>query len=156
MYIKMQSLYIRLVTQRTKSRFVVARPAKVTETLLKYIPAEEIPVQYGGFKRDDDTDFSNEAASEVVIKPGSTETIEIPALEDIAVMGWEVSYKEEFVPTEEGAYTIIVQKEKKMGSNEGPMRNSFKNSESGKIVLTVSNVSSKKKKRVLYRYKTKS
>ncbi|ESQ33788.1 hypothetical protein EUTSA_v10007252mg [Eutrema salsugineum] len=151
------------LTQRTKSKFVVARPAKVTETLLKYIPAEEIPVQYGGFKRDDDTDFSNEAVSEVVVKPGSTETIEIQALEtqgtivwDIAVLGWEVSYKEEFVPTEKGAYTIIIQKGKKIGSNEGPMRNSFKNSESGKIVLTVDNVSSKKKKRVLYRFKTKT
>ncbi|KAF3606017.1 hypothetical protein DY000_02047605 [Brassica cretica] len=151
------------LTQRTKSKFVVTRPAYVTETLLKYIPADEIPVQYGGFKRDDDTEFSNEAVFEVVVTPGSSETIEIPAPEsegtlvwDIVVLGWEVSYKEEFVPTNEGAYTIIVQKGKKIGSNEGPLRNSFKNSESGKIVLTVDNVSSKKKKRVLYRYKTKT
>ncbi|CAH2034569.1 unnamed protein product [Thlaspi arvense] len=150
------------LTQRTKSKFVVARPAKVTETLLKYIPAEEIPVQYGGFKREDDTEFSNEAVSEVVVKPGSTETIEIPAPEaqgtlvwDIEVLGWEVNYKEEFVPADEG-YTIIVQKGKRVGSNEGPIRNSFKNSESGKIVLTVDNVSSKKKRVVLYRYKTKT
>ncbi|XP_013598650.1 PREDICTED: patellin-4-like isoform X3 [Brassica oleracea var. oleracea] len=151
------------LTQRTKSKFVVPRPANVTETLLKYIPAEEIPVQYGGFKRDDDTEFSKEAVSEVVVKPGSSETIEIPATEtegtlvwDVAVLGWEVNYKEEFVPADEGAYTIIVQKVKKIGSNEGPVRNSFKNSESGKIVLTVDNVSSKKKKRVLYRYRTKT
>ncbi|CAH8354842.1 unnamed protein product [Eruca vesicaria subsp. sativa] len=151
------------LTQRTKSKFVVTRPANVTETLLKYIPAEEIRVQYGGFKRDDDTEFSNEAVSEVFVKPGSSETIEIPAPEtegtlvwDIVVLGWEVNYKEEFVPTNEGAYTIIVQKGKKIGSNEGPLRNSFKNSESGKIVLTVDNVSSKKKKRVLYRYMTKT
>ncbi|KAL0695805.1 hypothetical protein Bca4012_062985 [Brassica carinata] len=151
------------LTQRTKSKFVVTRSANVTETLLKYIPAEEIPVQYGGFKRENDTEFSNEAVSEVVVKPGSSETIEIPAPEtegtlvwDIAVLGWEVNYKEEFVPTNEGAYTIIVQKGKKIGSNEGPLRNSFKNSESGKIVLTVDNVSSKKKKRVLYRYRTKT
>ena len=75
---------------------------------------------------------------------------------DVAVLGWEVNYKEEFVPADEGAYTIIVQKVKKIGSNEGPVRNSFKNSESGKIVLTVDNVSSKKKKRVLYRYRTKT
>ncbi|RID53325.1 hypothetical protein BRARA_G00727, partial [Brassica rapa] len=124
------------LTQRTKSKFVVTRPANATETLLKYIPAEEIPVQYGGFKRDDDNEFSNEAVSEVVVKPGSSETIEIPATEtegtlvwDVAVLGWEVNYKEEFVPADEGAYTIIVQKVKKIGSNEGPVRNSFKNSE---------------------------
>ncbi|KAG7598783.1 CRAL-TRIO lipid binding domain superfamily [Arabidopsis suecica] len=150
------------LTQRTKSKFVVARPAKVKETLLKYIPADELPVQYGGFKTDDDTEFSNETVSEVVVKPGSSETIEIPAPEtegtlvwDIAVLGWEVNYKEEFVPTEEGAYTVIVQKVKKMGANEGPIRNSFKNSQAGKIVLTVDNVSGKKK-RVLYRYRTKT
>uniref|UniRef100_A0A1J3J9A0 Patellin-4 n=1 Tax=Noccaea caerulescens TaxID=107243 RepID=A0A1J3J9A0_NOCCA len=157
------SLLSPFLTQRTKSKLVVARPAKVTETLLKYIPAEEIPIQHGGFKRDDDTEFSNEAVSEVFLKPGSTETIEIPAPEtegtlvwDIAVLGWEVNYKEEFVPADEGAYTIIVQKGKKIGSSEGPIRNSFNNSgSSGKIVLTVDNVSSKKK-RVLYRYKTKT
>ena len=49
--------------------------------LMKYFPAEEIPVQYGGFKRYDDTEFSNEAVSEVVVKPGSSETIEIPSAE---------------------------------------------------------------------------
>ncbi|XP_010478499.1 PREDICTED: patellin-4 [Camelina sativa] len=150
------------LTQRTKSKFVVARPAKVTETLLKYIPAEELPVQYGGFKRDDDTAFTNEAVTEVVVKPGSSETIEIPAPKtegtlvwDIAVLGWEVNYKEEFVPTAEGAYTVIVQKVKKIGANEEAIRNSFKNSQAGKIVLTVDNVSNKKK-RVLYRYRTKT
>ncbi|KAF3512666.1 hypothetical protein F2Q69_00008725 [Brassica cretica] len=41
-----------------KSKFVVTPPANVTETLLK-----EIPVQYGGNERDDDTKFSNEADS---------------------------------------------------------------------------------------------
>ncbi|XP_010460876.1 PREDICTED: patellin-4-like [Camelina sativa] len=150
------------LTQRTKSKFVVARPAKVTETLLKYIPAEELPVQYGGFKRDDETAFSNEAVTEVVVKPGSSETIEILAPEtegtlvwDIAVLGWEVNYKEEFVPTAEGAYTVIVQKVKKIGANEEAIRNSFKNSQAGKIVLTVDNVSNKKK-RVLYRYRIKT
>ncbi|KAF2546202.1 hypothetical protein F2Q70_00023169 [Brassica cretica] len=46
------------LTQRTKSKFVVTPPANVTETLLK-----EIPVQYGGNEKDDDTKFSNEADS---------------------------------------------------------------------------------------------
>ncbi|KAF3548890.1 hypothetical protein DY000_02009232 [Brassica cretica] len=61
-----------------KSKFVVTPPANVTETLLK-----EIPVQYGGNGRDDDTKFSNEAVSEVVVKPGSSVNIEIPASEVI-------------------------------------------------------------------------
>jgi len=72
---------------------------------------------------------------------------------DLTVLGWEVSYKEEFVPSDEGSYTVIVQKGKKMGSQEGPVRNSFRNNEAGKVVLTIEN-NSNKKKRVLYRYKT--
>lgn len=160
-YFALNALLSPFLTQRTKSKFVVARPAKVTETLFKYISAEEVPIQYGGFKRENDLEFSTEdsSVSELVIKSGSTETIEIPANEidsklvwDLTVLGWEVNYKEEFVPADEGSYTIIVQKGKKMSSNEEPIRNSFRNSEPGKIVLTVQNLSSKKK-RVLYRYK---
>ncbi|CAA7048303.1 unnamed protein product [Microthlaspi erraticum] len=149
LFCTLMSLISPFLVQRTKSKIVVARPADVTETLLKYITAEQIPFKYGGFRREDDTEFSLEAVSELVVAPGSTETIEILAPEaqgrlvwDIAVLGWDVNYKEEFEPTDERAYTIIVKKEKTIASNEGPMRNSFKNKESGKIVLTVENVSS--------------
>ncbi|GLU17501.1 hypothetical protein SLE2022_338650 [Rubroshorea leprosula] len=162
-YYALNALLSPFLTQRTKSKFVVAHPAKVTETLLKYIPAEEVPVQYGGFKRENDFEFTGEdgAVSELTIKAGSTETIEIPADEvgstlvwDLTVLGWEVNYKEEFVPKDEGSYTIIVQKTKKIGAQEEPIRNTFKNNEPGKVILTIGNASSKKK-RVLYRYKAK-
>ncbi|RZC43779.1 hypothetical protein C5167_036724 [Papaver somniferum] len=153
------------LTQRTKSKFVFARPAKVTETLLSYIPAQQIPVRYGAMKRENDSEFSSAAeecnVTEVIVKSGSTEAIEIPAPEtgatllwDLIVLGWEVNYKEEFVPSDEGSYTMIIQKGKKMGSQEESVRNSFRNSEPGKVVLTVENNTFKKKK-VLYRYKTK-
>ncbi|KAM3701088.1 hypothetical protein ACB098_05G146300 [Castanea mollissima] len=160
-YYALNALISPFLTQRSKSKFVVARPAKVTETLLKYIPVEEIPVDYGGFKRENDFEFFGKeggSVSELIIKAGSTNTIEIPALEvgstlvwDLAVLGWEVNYKEEFVPTDEGSYTIIVQKGKKMGSQEGPIRNTFRTNEPGKLVLTIENLSSRKK-RVLYRH----
>lgn len=65
-----------------------------------------------------------------------------------------MNYKEEFVPRDEGSYTIIVQKGKKVSFNEEPARNSFTNSEPGKVVLTIEN-GSFKKKRILYRYKVK-
>ena len=71
----------------------------------------------------------------------------------MTVLGWEMSYKEEFVPTDEGSYTVIVQKGKKMGSQEGPLRNTFMNHEPGKVVLTRENTSNKKK-RAVYHYKT--
>ncbi len=70
---------------------------------------------------------------------------------DLTVLGWEVNYKEEFVPTDEGSYTIIVQKGKKIGGQEGPIRNTFRTNEPGKLVLTIENMSSRKK-RVMYRY----
>ncbi|KAI4297182.1 hypothetical protein L6164_037081 [Bauhinia variegata] len=162
-YYALNALISPFLTQRTKSKFVIARPAKVTETLLRYIPIEEIPVHYGGFKRENDCEFScqDRAISELTLKAGSTATIEIPALEvgktllwDLIVLGWEVNYKEEFVPTDEGSYTIIVQKGKKIGSQEGPIRNTFCNNEPGKVILTIENTSNKKK-RVLYRHKIK-
>ncbi|KAG5622078.1 hypothetical protein H5410_007296 [Solanum commersonii] len=143
---------------RTKSKFVFARPAKVTETLLKYIPIHEIPIQYGGLKRENDFEFSvsDSEASEILLKAGSTETIEIPAVDvestfiwDVTIVGGEVSYKEEFVPEDETSYTIIIQKDKKVSST---IRNTFKNTEAGKVVLTIKNSSSKKKK-AFYRHK---
>lgn len=72
------------------------------------------------------------------------------------MLGWEVSYGAEFTPDAEGAYTVIVQKTRKVPANEEPiMKGSFKASEAGKIVLTISNAASKKKK-LLYRSKVKS
>ncbi|EEF39178.1 patellin-4 [Ricinus communis] len=162
-YYALNALLSPFLTQRSKSKFVVSRPAKVTETLLKYIPAQEIPVQYGGFKRENDFEFSagDDEVSELIVKAGSTETIEISTAEvgvtliwDLTVLGWEVNYKEEFAPNDEGSYTVIIQKAKKMSSSQEPLRNTFTNSELGKVVLTIENTSSKKK-RVLYRYKTK-
>ncbi|CAK9165655.1 unnamed protein product [Ilex paraguariensis] len=162
-YYAFNALLSPFLTQRTKSKFVFTRPARVTDTLLKYIAAEEIPVHYGGLKRDNDTEFSTkDAVSEVAVKAGSSETIEIPApvagttlIWDLTVLGWEVNYKEEFVPTDDGSYTIIVQKGRRMGWQEGSVRNSFRNNEPGKVAFTIENASFKKK-RVLYRFKTKN
>ncbi|KAL6998897.1 hypothetical protein U1Q18_000063 [Sarracenia purpurea var. burkii] len=108
-YYAFNALLSPFLTQRTKSKLIFARPGRVTETLLRYITVEEIPVYYGGFKRENETEFSLEDEDlEVTINAGSTETIEIPASEvetrliwDLTVLGWEVNYKEEFVPEDE-------------------------------------------------------
>lgn len=49
----------------------------------RYIAPENIPVQYGGLKREDDKEFSaeNGMASEMVIRAGATASVEIPILE---------------------------------------------------------------------------
>uniref|UniRef100_A0A0C9S9B7 TSA: Wollemia nobilis Ref_Wollemi_Transcript_1411_2648 transcribed RNA sequence n=1 Tax=Wollemia nobilis TaxID=56998 RepID=A0A0C9S9B7_9CONI len=163
-YAAMSAMISPFLTQRTKSKFVIARPARLTETLFKYISPQFVPVQYGGLSRENDTEFSasNGAVSELFIKPGVKQIVEIPATEvgtslvwDIAVVSWEVIYSEEFVPNAEGGYTVIIHKAKKVAAEEEPVRNSFKISEPGKVILTIENISSKKK-RVVYRTKVKS
>ncbi|PON62632.1 CRAL-TRIO lipid binding domain containing protein [Parasponia andersonii] len=149
----------RFLTQKTKRKFVLARPTNVTKTLLKFIAPENLPVQYGGLKREHDEDFSTlDEASELKIKGNSTAYIKFPVSEagstmvwDFTVVGWEVSYKEEFIPDDEGSYKILLQNQKRVGES---VRNSFYISEPGTIVITIDN-GNYKKKTVLYRSKAK-
>lgn len=74
---------------------------------------------------------------------------------ELRVVAWDVSYGAEFVPSAEDAYTIILQKTRKVAPSDEPViSNSYKIGDSGKVVLTIDNQSSKKKK-LLYRSKTK-
>ncbi|WVZ98655.1 hypothetical protein U9M48_044063 [Paspalum notatum var. saurae] len=150
------------LTQRTKSKIVFCSPGKSAETLFRYIAPEQVPVQFGGLYKEDDTEFStSDAVTELTVKPSSKETIEIAATEsstvvwELRVLGWVVSYGAEFTPDAEGGYTVIVQKTRKVPAHEEPiMKGSFKPGEPGKVVLTVNNPASKKKK-LLYRFKVK-
>lgn len=162
-YLAANKMMSPFLTQRTKSKFTVCSPAKTAETLFRYIAPEQVPVQFGGLFKEDDTEFStSDVVTELTIKPSSKETIEIPATEnstvvwELRVLGWEVSYGVEFTPDAEGGYTVIVQKTRKVPANEEPiMKGSFKAGEPGKVVLTVNNPTSKKKK-LLCRFKVKS
>lgn len=70
-------------------------------------------------------------------------------------MGWDVNYGAEYVPTAEDGYTVIVSKTRKVGpADETVISNSFKTGEPGKMVLTIDNQSTKKKK-LVYRFKAK-
>ncbi|KAK1384312.1 Patellin-3 [Heracleum sosnowskyi] len=148
-------------TQRSKSKFVFVGPSKSTETLFKYIAPEQVPVEFGGLSRQGEEEFgSGEAVTEEMIKAACKHTIEIPVTEtcvsvwEAKVVGWDVSYGAEFVPVE--GYTIMVEKARKVGfSDEAVMCGRYKCSEPGKLILTLDNQTSKKKK-VLYRSKTKA
>ena len=70
---------------------------------------------------------------------------------DITVVGWDVTYKEEFIPEDEGSYEILLEKGKKMGES---VRNSFYINEPGKILITVGNATYKRK-RIFYRFRSK-
>ncbi|CAO2196774.1 unnamed protein product [Urochloa humidicola] len=162
-YLAANKMMSPFLTQRTKSKFVFASPAKSAETLFRYIAPEQVPVQFGGLFKEDDPEFTpSDAVTELTIKPSSKETVEIPVTEnstivwELRVLGWEVSYGAEFTPDAEGGYTVIVQKTRKVPANEEPiMKGSFKVGEPGKLVLTIKNPASKKKK-LLYRSKVKS
>ncbi|KAL0800761.1 hypothetical protein Bca101_055936 [Brassica carinata] len=153
------------MTPRSKSKLVFAGPSRSAETLFKYISPEQVPVQYGGLSVDPcdcNPDFSlDDPASEVTVKPGTKQTVEIIIYEkceivwEIRVIGWEVSYKAEFVPEEKDAYTVVVQKPRKLKPADEPvLTQSFKVNELGKVLLTVDNPTSKKKK-LVYRFNVK-
>ncbi|CAI9267195.1 unnamed protein product [Lactuca saligna] len=150
-------------TQRTKSKFVFAGPSKTAETLFKYIAPELVPVQYGGLSREGEQEFtSSDTVTEEIIKPATKHTIEFPApvtctfVWEARVVGYEVTYGAEYVPAAEDGYTVIIQKSRKITAtaDEPVICGSFKCGEPGKVVLTFDNQTSKKKK-VLYRSKTK-
>jgi hypothetical protein len=68
------------------------------------------------------------------------------------VGGWELEYSAEFVPSAEGSYIIAVEKPRKMVASEEAIHNSFTSREAGKMVLSVDNTASRRKKVAAYRY----
>ncbi|KAH9713060.1 cral-trio domain-containing protein [Citrus sinensis] len=161
-YLAVNRMISPFLTQRTRSKFVFAGPSKSAETLLRYIAAEQLPVKYGGLSKVGEF-AATDAVTEITVKPAAKHTVEFPVTEEchltweVRVVGWEVSYGAEFVPSTEGSYTVIIQKAKKLASNaEQPVVcDSFKIVEPGKVVLTIDNPTSKKKK-LLYRYRLKT
>ncbi|KAK8663725.1 hypothetical protein V6N13_083532 [Hibiscus sabdariffa] len=159
-YLAVNKMISPFLTQRTRSKFVFAGPSKSADTLFRYIAAEQVPVKYGGLSKDGE--FANtDAVIEETIKPAAKHTVEFPVTEacfltwEVRVVGWDVSYGAEFVPSGEDSYTIIIQKSKKVVGcpEEQVVCNNFKVGEPGKVVVTIHNPTSKKKK-LLYRLKT--
>ncbi|PON53600.1 CRAL-TRIO lipid binding domain containing protein [Parasponia andersonii] len=154
------SVFSPFLTQRTKSKFVISKEGNVAETLYKFIRPEDVPVQYGGLSRP--SDFQNgppKPASEFTVKGGEKVNIQIEGIEagatitwDIVVGGWDLEYSAEFVPNSEGSYTIAVEKSRKVNPSEEAIHNSFTSKEAGKMVLSVDNTTSRRKKVAAYRY----
>ncbi|KAG9136701.1 hypothetical protein Leryth_004477 [Lithospermum erythrorhizon] len=164
-YLAFYTMINPFLTQRTKSKFVFAGPSKTADTLFKYIAPEQVPLQYGGLLVDlcdCNPEFTlDDPVTELIVKPTTKQTVEIIVHEkciivwELRVVGWDVSYSAEFVSNVEGAYTMILQKKTKMSPKDEPVvAGSFKVSELGKILLTINNPQSKKKK-LLYRFKVK-
>ncbi|KAL6003018.1 Patellin-6 [Asimina triloba] len=148
------------LTQRTKSKFVIAREGNVAETLYKFIRPENVPVQYGGLSRPDDQQAGPpKPASEFTVKGGEKVNLEIDGIEggatitwDLVVGGWDLDCSAEFVPSAEGSYTISIEKSRRMAPNEEPVHNSYTSKETGKLVLSIDNTASRRRKVAAYRY----
>uniref|UniRef100_A0A5B6YNG0 Putative patellin-6 n=1 Tax=Davidia involucrata TaxID=16924 RepID=A0A5B6YNG0_DAVIN len=154
------SVFSPFLTQRTKSKFVISKEGNVAETLYKFIRPEDVPVQYGGLSRPSDLQNGPpKPASEFTVKGGEKVNIQIEGIEagatitwDIVVGGWDLEYSAEFVPIGEGSYTIAVEKPRKIGGSEEAIHNAFTPREAGKMVLSVDNTASRKRKVAAYRY----
>ncbi|CAM8924581.1 unnamed protein product [Rhodiola kirilowii] len=155
------SMFSPFLTQRTKSKFVISKEGNVAETLYKFIRPEDIPVRYGGMSRPGG-DLHNgppKSASEFTVKGGEKVNIQIEGIEagstitwDLVVGGWDVDYSVEFIPNAEDSYTIAVEKLRKVAGEEEAIHNSFTPKEAGRLVISVDNSSSRKKKVAAYRY----
>lgn len=154
------SMFSPFLTQRTKSKFVIAKEGNVAETLYKFIRPEDVPVQYGGLSRPGDLQNGPaKPASEFTVKGGEKVNIQIEGIEagatitwDLVVGGWDLDYSVEFVPSAQDSYTILVEKSKKMSPSEEAIHNSFLAREPGKLVLSVDNTTSRRRKVAAYRY----
>ncbi|CAN1136765.1 PATL3 [Linum perenne] len=152
----------KLMNPRTKKKFILTRPSNVTQTLLKYISIEQLPIQYGGLKKENDIEFSTEdKALEHTIRANAVGHVNIPVNEigvtiiwDYTIVGWDVAYKEQFIPDDEGSYSIMLRGGKKVKRLRENNRNSFYISEPGNIVITIEN-STYARKKVYYRFKIK-
>ncbi|XP_021771307.1 patellin-6-like [Chenopodium quinoa] len=154
------SMFSPFLTQRTKSKFVIAKEGNVAETLYKFIRPEDVPVQYGGLSRPGDLQNGPaKPASEFTVKGGEKVNIQIEGIEagatitwDLVVGGWDLEYSAEFIPNAQDGYTLAVEKPKKLNPSDDAIHNSFLAKEAGKLVLSVDNTTSRKRKVAAYRY----
>ncbi|XP_057808220.1 patellin-6-like [Salvia miltiorrhiza] len=154
------SMFSPFLTQRTKTKFLISKEGNAAETLYKFIRPEDVPVQYGGLWRaGDDLSGPAKPASEFTVKGGEKVNIEIEGIEvdstiswDIVVGGWELEYAAEFVPNADVGYTVAVEKQRRMAADEEAVHGSYTTREAGKLVLSVDNGTSRRRKVAAYRY----
>ncbi|XP_061362105.1 patellin-6-like [Gastrolobium bilobum] len=154
------SMFSPFLTQRTKSKFVISKEGNAADTLYKFIRPEDIPARYGGLSRPNDLQNGPpKPASEFTVKGGEKVNIQIEGIEsgatitwDIVVGGWDLEYSAEYVPIAEGSYIIAVEKPRQIEASEEAIHNSYTSKEPGKMVLSIDNTASRKKKVAAYRY----
>lgn len=71
---------------------------------------------------------------------------------EMVVGGWDLHYSAEFIPSAQGSYTVAIEKTRHIAPNDDPLSNSFTAREAGKMVLSIDNTSSRRRKVAAYRY----
>lgn len=71
---------------------------------------------------------------------------------DMVVGGWDLDYSAEYVPSAEGSYTVVIERTRRMAAGDEPVHNSYTAREAGKMVLSVDNTGSRRRKVAAYRY----
>ncbi|KAL0314115.1 UNVERIFIED_CONTAM: Patellin-3 [Sesamum angustifolium] len=135
---------------------------EIVEKQVSYISLESNLLIVLGFVLAGETEFTaDDVATEIITKPLTQQTVEIFLHQgciiswELRVLDWGVSYSATFLPGAKHPYTIILDKKKKMACvNEEAVAKKFKAGEPGKIVLTIDNPTSKRK-RLIYRFKVK-
>ncbi|XP_078435986.1 patellin-6-like [Wolffia australiana] len=147
------------LTERTKSKFVLAREGAVEETLYRFISPEFVPAQYGGLSRPGESlDPPPKPASEFSVRGGEKVNLEIDGIEagttmtwELVVAGWDVEYAAEYVPAAAAGYSLAIAKPRRIAAGAPPLRHTFAASEPGRMVLSIDN-SSRRRKVAAYRY----
>ncbi|KMT20173.1 hypothetical protein BVRB_1g001830 [Beta vulgaris subsp. vulgaris] len=141
----------------TNEIVVFSGQTKTMETLFRYISPAQLPVKYGGLSNDNEQDFresnKQDIVSEVTIKPSGTQRVEFcfmkscNVLWELRVIGWDVIYDAKFVPNMKGSYITNISRPRKLTTSDGlVISEGFRINEPGKLILTVHNTSSTKKK----------
>ncbi|KAL2229581.1 UNVERIFIED_CONTAM: Patellin-6 [Sesamum indicum] len=132
------SMFSPFFTQRSKSKFAISKQGNVAETLYKYIRAEDIPVQYGGLSRPSDVGSGP-------ARPASEFTGHSGGGLGIGLQRGVRTRCSRKLHHRDGEAAAI-------GANKEAIRNSFATREAGKLVLSVDNTDSHKRKVGAYRY----
>uniref|UniRef100_A0A803M518 CRAL/TRIO N-terminal domain-containing protein n=1 Tax=Chenopodium quinoa TaxID=63459 RepID=A0A803M518_CHEQI len=123
----------------------------------RYISPAQVPVKYGGLSRDNEQDFhqssSNDVSPNVTISPSGTQRLEFHftkpcnVLWDLRMISWDAIYEAKFEPDSKESYITAISRPRKLTANDEPViSEGFSADEPGKLVLTIRNTSSKKKK----------
>ncbi|GKE14299.1 patellin-6 [Tanacetum coccineum] len=156
------SIFNPFMTNDTKKGgCVVCKEENVAETLYRYISPEYVPIQYGGMRGPDELNNSPaKAATEFIVQGEEKVIIPIEGIKagekiiwDVVVGGWDLKYRALFVPDDAASksYDHVVEKRKMLAMPE-LVHNSYVAKEAGKLVLTINNTASRKKKVGAYRY----